>query len=59
MTSHYIRAQALTLTKAHDERLGPLEGIANSLRQFGFDPPPVVYSDDPVKVSYCLTFVAY
>jgi hypothetical protein len=43
MDSRYIRAQALTLTKAHEERIGPLLGIAKSLRLYGYD--------DPVKVS--------
>ncbi|KAJ7088237.1 hypothetical protein C8R43DRAFT_1142287 [Mycena crocata] len=49
MTSHYIRAQALTLTKAHEERLGPLMGIAASAKKYGYSDPTVVYSDDPVK----------
>ncbi|KAJ7719728.1 hypothetical protein B0H16DRAFT_1794348 [Mycena metata] len=49
MTSRYIRAQVLTLTKGHDERLGPLMGIASSARLYGFDDPAIVYSDDPVK----------
>ena len=51
MTSHYIRGQALTLTKAHDERLGPLLGIAQSLRKYGYPDPPVAYTDDPKKAS--------
>ncbi|KAG6825372.1 hypothetical protein H0H92_003927, partial [Tricholoma furcatifolium] len=49
MTSCYIRAQALTLTKSHEERAGPLLGIANSVKRYGFSDPPVVFSDDPVK----------
>jgi hypothetical protein len=49
MDSHYIRAQALTLTKAHEERAGPLMGIANSIKLYGHDDPRVVFSDDPVK----------
>ncbi|KAJ7588232.1 hypothetical protein C8J56DRAFT_1080162 [Mycena floridula] len=49
MDSRYIRAQALTLTKAHEERLGPLLGIVESLRLYGYDDPQIVYSDDPVK----------
>ena len=50
MTSDYIRAQALTLTKAHEERAGPLSGIAKSAKKYGYDDPAVVFSDDPVKV---------
>jgi hypothetical protein len=42
MNSHYIRAQALTLAKAHEERGGPLLGIAKSAKKYGYD--------DPVKV---------
>ncbi|KAJ7482498.1 hypothetical protein FB451DRAFT_1441836 [Mycena latifolia] len=49
MTSHYIRAQALTLTKGHDERLGLLMGIAASAKLYGYSDPAVVYSDDPLK----------
>jgi hypothetical protein len=51
MDSRYIQAQALTLTKAHEERIGPLLGIAKSVRLYGYDDPGVVFSDDPVKVS--------
>jgi hypothetical protein len=50
MTSIFIRAQALTLTKAHEERAGPLMGIANSVKLYGHSNPVVAYSDDPVKV---------
>ncbi|KAJ6536482.1 hypothetical protein DFH09DRAFT_1091442 [Mycena vulgaris] len=46
MSGFYIRAQALTLTKGHDERLGPL---AASAKLYGYSDPAVVYSDDPVK----------
>ncbi|KAF8133168.1 hypothetical protein K438DRAFT_1998221 [Mycena galopus ATCC 62051] len=49
MSGFYIRAQALTLTKGHDERLGPLMGIAASAKLYGYSDPAVVYSDDPVK----------
>ncbi|KAG6849716.1 hypothetical protein H0H93_006013 [Arthromyces matolae] len=49
MTSRYIRGQVLTLTKAHDERIGPLTEIAQSAKRYGHSPPPVVFSDDPVK----------
>ncbi|KAJ7466068.1 hypothetical protein FB451DRAFT_1369813 [Mycena latifolia] len=49
MTSRYIRAQALTLTKSHEERIGPLMGIAKSAKRYGFGEPLVAYSDDPVK----------
>lgn len=51
MASRYIRAQALTLTKAHEERAGPLNGIAASVKKYGFDDPLIVYSDDPTKVT--------
>ena len=43
--------KALTLTKAHEERVGPLLGIAKSIRVYGYCDPGVVFSDDPVKVS--------
>ncbi|KAK7016160.1 hypothetical protein R3P38DRAFT_2786521 [Favolaschia claudopus] len=49
MTSRYIRAQALTLTKSHEERYGPLKAIAQSVKKYGFRDPLVVFSDDPVK----------
>lgn len=50
MTAWYIRAQALTLTKSHEERIGPLAAMAKSLRIYGYDDPKVVFSDDPIKV---------
>ncbi|KAJ6484835.1 hypothetical protein C8R45DRAFT_931274 [Mycena sanguinolenta] len=43
-----IRAQALTPTKSH-ERIGPLTGIANSAKLYGFDDPLVGFSDDLIK----------
>ncbi|KAG6808390.1 hypothetical protein H0H92_004296 [Tricholoma furcatifolium] len=49
MSSRYIRAQVLTLTKAHDEQEGPLNSMAISLKKYGFPEPPVAFSDDPVK----------
>ncbi|KAJ7468909.1 hypothetical protein B0H11DRAFT_2284053 [Mycena galericulata] len=49
MDSRGIRAQALTLTKSHEERIGPLRGIAKSLKLYGFDDPQVVFTDDPLK----------
>ncbi|KAH9486050.1 Exonuclease 3'-5' domain-containing protein 2 [Psilocybe cubensis] len=49
MDSKYIRGQALTLTKSHEERAGPLQQIANSIHRYGHDRPSVMYSDDPVK----------
>lgn len=52
MDSRYIRAQALTLTKAHDERLGPLSAIAHSVDLYGHPKPRVAFSDDPVKVRF-------
>ena len=52
MDSRYIRAQALTLTKAHDERLGPLSAIARSVDLYGHPKPHVAFSDDPVKVRF-------
>jgi hypothetical protein len=57
MTSQFIRSQVLTLTKAQDERAGALRGIALSTSRFGFEDPPVVYSDDPVKVKLYLSTV--
>ncbi|KAF9029943.1 hypothetical protein BDZ89DRAFT_1112423 [Hymenopellis radicata] len=49
MADWFIRAQALTMTKAHEERLAPLLGIANSARRLGYDEPEIIFSDDPVK----------
>ncbi|KAJ7861486.1 hypothetical protein B0H13DRAFT_1900460, partial [Mycena leptocephala] len=49
MSGFSIRAQALTLTKGHDERLGPLIGIAASAKLYGYRDPAVIYSDDPLK----------
>ena len=56
MMSRYIRAQNLTLTKSHEERLGSLHSIAHSLKLYGYDPPRIVYSDDPLKVQFMHTF---
>lgn len=50
MTSRYIRAQVLTLTKSHEERYGPLRALARSVKKYGFKDPVVVFSDDPEKV---------
>jgi hypothetical protein len=50
MDSKYIQAQTLTLTKAHEERIGPLTGVANSIKLYGHDDPGVAFSDDPIKV---------
>lgn len=58
MTSHYIHSQALTVTKAHEERIGPLTGIAKSAHQFGYNGPAVVFSDDPIKVKMSFIFIA-
>ncbi|KAJ2920858.1 hypothetical protein H1R20_g16236, partial [Candolleomyces eurysporus] len=49
MDSRYIRGQVLALTKAHDERLGPLMAMSRSMKVFGYREPPVAFSDDPVK----------
>ncbi|KAH9478811.1 Werner Syndrome-like exonuclease [Psilocybe cubensis] len=49
MDSKYIQGQALTLTKSHEERSGPLQQIAKSVKRYGHDNPSVMYSDDPVK----------
>lgn len=49
MDSRYIRAQTLTLTKAHEERNGPLKGVSDSIKRYGFSFPRVAFSDDPVK----------
>ena len=54
MDSRYICAQALTLTKAHDEWLGPLAAIARSVNLYGHPAPCVAFSDDPLKVSLYL-----
>jgi hypothetical protein len=52
MSPYYIRGQTLTLTKGHEERAGPLMGIANSGRIYGHSDPVVAYSDDPIKVCF-------
>lgn len=49
MDSRYIRGQTLTLTKAHEERNGPLKGISESIKRYGYSPPRIAFSDDPVK----------
>ncbi|KAJ7077201.1 hypothetical protein C8R43DRAFT_1179242 [Mycena crocata] len=49
MNSRGIRAQALTLTKSHEERIGPLKSIAKSVKLYGFHDPLVVFTDDPLK----------
>ncbi|PPQ71065.1 hypothetical protein CVT26_011467, partial [Gymnopilus dilepis] len=54
MDSRYIRAQVLAFTKAHEERNGALQGIADSTRRYGFDQPKIAFSDDPVKDSSML-----
>lgn len=59
MDSRYIRGQALTLTKAHEERAGPLLGIAKSMKLYGHDNPGVLYSDDPVKVNLSSSMFLY
>ncbi|KAJ7216942.1 hypothetical protein C8J57DRAFT_1255140 [Mycena rebaudengoi] len=41
MASFFIRSQALTLTKSHEERLGPLMGIAASAKRYGHGDPAV------------------
>ena len=51
MDSRYIRGQALTLTKSHEERIGPLSDIAASVKLYGHEDPRIAFSDDPVKVS--------
>lgn len=54
MDSRFIRGQVLTLTKSHDERLGPLTDMAHSMKQFRHPDPPIAFSDDPVKVCLLL-----
>ncbi|KAF9470560.1 hypothetical protein BDN70DRAFT_998898 [Pholiota conissans] len=49
MDSRYIRAQVLTLTKSHEERHGPLKGISDSLKRYGYPAPQIAFSDDPLK----------
>lgn len=56
MDSRYIRAQAFTFTKAHDERIGPLMGIRRSSDKFGHPDPPVAFTDDPLKVFLLFPF---
>ncbi|KAJ7431662.1 hypothetical protein B0H11DRAFT_1941390 [Mycena galericulata] len=41
MSGEYIRAQVLTLTKGHEERIGPLKSVANSLKTYGHDDPKI------------------
>ena len=50
MDSPYIRAQVLTLTKAHEEGAVPLMAVAKSVKMYGHGDPVVAYSDDPIKV---------
>lgn len=52
MSSYYIRSQALTVTKSHEEQIGPLMGITRSAQKYGYKEPAVVFSDDPTKVHY-------
>lgn len=54
MDSHHIHSQVLTLTKSHEERIGPLCNIAASIKLYGHKDPAIAFSDDPAKVS--LTF---
>jgi hypothetical protein len=54
MTSRYIRAQNFTHTKSHEERVGPLTGIANSTQIFGTGVPLVAFSDMPLQDSSLL-----
>ncbi|KAJ7747498.1 hypothetical protein B0H16DRAFT_1850684 [Mycena metata] len=49
MSSRYIRAQVLTITKSQQERIGPLMGIATSVKRYGHRGPVIAYTDDPVK----------
>ena len=59
MDSRYIRLQVLTLTKAHDEREGPLNAVATSIKKYGFPDPLIAFSDDPIKVSISESFFNY
>jgi hypothetical protein len=59
MTSIFIRGQSLTLTKSHTEREGPLMGIANSAKLYGYNAPEVVFSDDPIKVSALSLYIIF
>jgi hypothetical protein len=45
----------LTLTKAHEERVGPLMAVAKSTKMYGHDGPAVAFSDDPIKVCIIVT----
>jgi len=57
MDLRYIRAQALTLTKSHEEQIGPLSDIAASIKLYGHGDPHVAFSDDPAKVSSLLSML--
>lgn len=39
MATWFIRSQALTMTKSHEERIGPLLGIAQSAVKYGYSDP--------------------
>jgi hypothetical protein len=41
----------LTLTKAHEVRIGPLSAIAKSVEHYGHHNPVIAFSDDPIKVT--------
>ena len=58
MDSRHIRAQTLTLTKSHEERIGPMMAIAKSIKMYGHANPAVGFSDDPIKVSIII-FVTF
>jgi hypothetical protein len=51
MDQHYIHAQVLTLTKAHEKQAGPLMTVAQSIKKCDYNDPAIVFSDDPVKVN--------
>lgn len=38
------------MTKSHEERIGPLLGIAQSAAKYGYSDPLVIFTDDPIKV---------
>ncbi|KJA22002.1 hypothetical protein HYPSUDRAFT_202494 [Hypholoma sublateritium FD-334 SS-4] len=34
---------------AHEERNGPLKGVSESIKRYGYSPPQIAFSDDPLK----------
>ena len=51
MSSNYIQGQALTLTKAHEEHIGPLTAMSKSVGCYRHYNPVVAFLGDPIKVT--------